>query len=299
MDDVGNFINTAVNNNAETPINFISEYDSGVLTLTATRAGNTNPWTIVFNNNGATAANAGNLSTSSVQTGEIINQVGRFGTSILSCDIIQSANATNQSFAPPTISLATNTSISEWYIGYGELNSVFSPTNYQIGSQSGVGGQTTYLRGGDVIITSTTADIALTATNDINLTATNATLNSEAIATQETGTWTPTFTNGGTEGTIIARYTKTGNTVTLYCVAEVAASTSTGAFFVNVASMPYAPETGTISQPVGNFLIDGTILGISLLSKSTGILFYDNTANVVIGTAIGGNTTFTITYETS
>ena len=75
VDTVGNFINTAVNNNTETPIDFTSEYGSGVVTLTAQEAGNTNPWTIVINNNGATAANAGNLSTSSVQTGEQINQM--------------------------------------------------------------------------------------------------------------------------------------------------------------------------------------------------------------------------------
>ena len=75
VDDVGNFINDAVNNNTEAPIDFTSEYGSGVLTLTAQEAGNTNPWTIIINNNGATAANAGNLSTSSFQTGELINQI--------------------------------------------------------------------------------------------------------------------------------------------------------------------------------------------------------------------------------
>ena len=75
VDAVGNFINDAVNNNTETPIDFVSEYGSGVLTLIAQEAGNTNPWTIVFNNNGATAANQGNLSTSTVQTGSIINEM--------------------------------------------------------------------------------------------------------------------------------------------------------------------------------------------------------------------------------
>ena len=77
VDAVGNFINDAVNNNTETPIDFVSQYGSGVLTLQATEAGNTNPWTIVINNNGATAANAGNLSTSTVQTGELVNQMER------------------------------------------------------------------------------------------------------------------------------------------------------------------------------------------------------------------------------
>ena len=74
VDAVGNFINDAVNQNTESPVDFTSEYGSGVLTLLAQEAGNTNPWTIVIDNNGATAANAGNLSTSTVQTGEIINQ---------------------------------------------------------------------------------------------------------------------------------------------------------------------------------------------------------------------------------
>ena len=80
VDAVGNFINGAVNSNTETPIDFTSEYGSGVLTLTAQEAGNTNPWTIVINNNGATTANAGNLSTTSVQTGEQINQIDRITT---------------------------------------------------------------------------------------------------------------------------------------------------------------------------------------------------------------------------
>ena len=41
VDAVGNFINDAVNNNTETPIDFTSEYGSGVLTLIASEAGNT------------------------------------------------------------------------------------------------------------------------------------------------------------------------------------------------------------------------------------------------------------------
>ena len=80
VDAVGVFINSAVNSNTETPIDFTSQYGSGVLTLQAREAGNTNPWTIVFNNNGATAANAGNLSTSTVQSGFLVNQ---FSTSII------------------------------------------------------------------------------------------------------------------------------------------------------------------------------------------------------------------------
>ena len=75
VDSVGNFINDAINNNTEAPIDFVSEYGSAVVTAVAQEAGNTNPFTIVINNNGATPANAGNLSTTSVQSGELINQI--------------------------------------------------------------------------------------------------------------------------------------------------------------------------------------------------------------------------------
>ena len=102
VDAVGNFINDAVNNNTETPIDFTSEYGSGVLTLRAQEAGNTNPWTIVFNNNGATAENAGNLSTSSVQTGELVNE--------LPTSIIRSIDnpETNITLSPALIGMSMN-----------------------------------------------------------------------------------------------------------------------------------------------------------------------------------------------
>ena len=79
VDTIAAQIVSAVNNNIETPINFDAEYDAATTTLilTAEEAGNTNPWTIVFNNNGITGANAGNLSTITVQTGEQINQIER------------------------------------------------------------------------------------------------------------------------------------------------------------------------------------------------------------------------------
>ena len=80
VDAIAAQIVTAVNNNTETPIDFTAEYDQATTTviLTASRAGNTNPWTIVFNNNGVTGENAGNLGSTSSQTGEIINQIDRF-----------------------------------------------------------------------------------------------------------------------------------------------------------------------------------------------------------------------------
>ena len=77
VDDIAAQLVLAINNNIETPINFDAEYDQATKTiiLTAESAGNTNPWTIVFDNNGVTGENAGNLGYTSSQTGEVINQI--------------------------------------------------------------------------------------------------------------------------------------------------------------------------------------------------------------------------------
>ena len=77
VDEIAAQIVTAVNANIETPINFDADYDSATqqLVLTARRAGNTNPWTIVFDNNGVTGVNAGNLGYTSSQSGELINEL--------------------------------------------------------------------------------------------------------------------------------------------------------------------------------------------------------------------------------
>ena len=79
VDDIAAQLVLAVNNNVETPINFDAEYDQATKTiiLTAESAGNTNPWTIVFDNNGVTNENAGNLGYTSSQTGEVINYLER------------------------------------------------------------------------------------------------------------------------------------------------------------------------------------------------------------------------------
>ena len=79
VDDIAAQLVLAINNNIETPINFDAEYDQATKTiiLTAERAGNTNPWTIIFDNNGVTNANAGDLGYTSSQTGEVINQIER------------------------------------------------------------------------------------------------------------------------------------------------------------------------------------------------------------------------------
>ena len=77
VDEIAAQLVLAINNNIETPINFDAEYDAATNTivLTAERAGNTNPWTIIFDNNGTTGVNAGNLGYTSSQSGELVNQM--------------------------------------------------------------------------------------------------------------------------------------------------------------------------------------------------------------------------------
>ena len=77
VDEIAAQIVLAVNSNIETPINFDAEYDTttNTIILTADEAGNTNPWTIVFDNNGTTGVNAGDLGYTSSQTGDLVNQL--------------------------------------------------------------------------------------------------------------------------------------------------------------------------------------------------------------------------------
>ena len=78
IDTVGQQIANAVNANTETPIDFTATWDlaSKTIVLTAASSGDTDLWTITFDNNGETGANAGNLSVlTQIQSGEIINEV--------------------------------------------------------------------------------------------------------------------------------------------------------------------------------------------------------------------------------
>ena len=99
VDSIGIQIANAVNANVETPIDFTAIYDTlnNTIHLVANRAGNTNPWTILINNNGATETNAGNLSTTTAQTGEIINQIDTLsvlgGLSVLGDTEVESLTA--------------------------------------------------------------------------------------------------------------------------------------------------------------------------------------------------------------
>ena len=128
VDDIAAQLVLAINNNVETPINFDAEYDQATKTiiLTAERAGNTNPWTIIFDNNGVTNANAGNLGYTSSQTGEIINQmdvVTVAGENDILLQVNQSLGGILTSVTSVT-SLASQNLIVSDYLGFGFFHGI-------------------------------------------------------------------------------------------------------------------------------------------------------------------------------
>ena len=390
VDAVGNFINDAVNNNTESPIDFISEYGSGVLTLQAQEAGNTNPWTIVFNNNGATAANAGNLSTSSVQTGEQINQMDVLSvidgtTTLLSVSPRLGGVLSSEAFA---IVLNSDNFIAADRNGVGYFrggvnniifNNDFDDKDFIINKQ-GSGVALTYDAGTDTLtadsattvvgfggggtsttVLGTTGEIDVntvtdTATVSLSSTITDAidantakvgittaqataitnntaktgittaqagaiTANTAKVSfpgfgttsttaltgdTNETGTWTPTFTFAGTQGTTTARYTKAGTTVVVTCEVELAAFFLASRFSIVSTSLPFTP-TNTTSLAIGTYFmaaaatnLSGISSGIVYASAGTDMYIVDSTTSIPLtGDNLLGYLSFTITYETT
>ena len=227
VDAVGNFINTAVNNNTESPIDFISEYGSGVLTLTAREAGNTNPWTIVINNNGATAANQGNLSTSSVQTGYILNQV-----SPLSVGTITGIGSPNSYIKLDSSGIQAEISSSVTYID--GTNGVFIRNSSIENIMTGLISTTIFnfnriakdftIRkntSGDAYNYNAVTDVTTIDSDTINVVGNTIT----GVAGSETGTWTPAFTNTGMVSNFSTTYSKSGQNVIVeyegfYCYAR-------------------------------------------------------------------------------
>ena len=113
----------------------------------------------------------------------------------------------------------------------------------------------------------------------------------------ETGTWTPVFNSGGTQGTVTARYVRVGDNVTLTVQAEVGVSTATSFYSVTVASLPFAPATTDLS-PTGTYLIGSDFAGVAALTTA-GIIFFKTDRSIIVGTDVSGVTAFTITYETT
>ena len=127
-------------------------------------------------------------------------------------------------------------------------------------------------------------------------------VNFEGIADQETGTWTPVFTNGGTEGTILATYSRSGQNVIASCNAVIAAGAASP-FFLSDSSLPF-PIGGitTTSCTYGSFstYTGGTFIVGSVLvdPASTLALFLRNDGTIINGDDLLGTIEFSITYQT-
>ena len=119
------------------------------------------------------------------------------------------------------------------------------------------------------------------------------------IASYETGTWTPSFQNTGTQTITNADYTILGNLATVSCSVGLGMSTSTNGVILNPSSLPFLPSFSS-SKTMGTFhnagLLISTDAGI-VLGSSVVISFYkfDNTG--LIGTDLGDTFSLTITYE--
>ena len=133
------------------------------------------------------------------------------------------------------------------------------------------------------------------ATDTLSSDATNF----EGIADQETGTWTPTFNTDGTIGTVIANYSKVGKTVYLTMNAEVGVGTETSFYSVDLTSLPFTAQTSP--APIGSYLLGstGSVFQGNAIITTIGIVFYKSDASILNKNEITGNTSFTITYQTT
>ena len=89
------------------------------------------------------------------------------------------------------------------------------------------------------------------------------------VAEKETGTWTPVFTNGGTEGAITATYSRVGNIVTINLGAAVGVSTSTSFYSITEASLPLQLANTNLS-PSGTFFLGSDLFGAAAIVNGFG-----------------------------
>ena len=130
-------------------------------------------------------------------------------------------------------------------------------------------------------------------------TLSSAATNFTGIADQESGTWTPTFTNGGTQGTINASYTRAGKTVTISCNGAVAASTSTSSFTVNASSLPFAPiSSRNFYGGYGTAGGGSSLTGVFSIGDNDGF-FAETSTSTLKGNGLLGTLIFSATYETT
>ena len=134
--------------------------------------------------------------------------------------------------------------------------------------------------------------------------------NITGVASSETGTWTPVWSNVGTIGTQTTTYSKVGETVTIQAECFIAVGTSTSAVELQGTSLPFSP-TGTYLS-VGSFRmgtqsagflappVNTTEQGVVSLSSSSGNMqFVYGTNTLLTGDDVDGFISFTITYITT
>ena len=128
--------------------------------------------------------------------------------------------------------------------------------------------------------------------------------NLEGFAGAETGTFTPVFTNGGTEGTKNGSYSKTGQTVVCHVEAVIAASTSASSFRMS-GGLPFGVSTGGDSTAFGSYYTasgtnpTGTTTSGTCTVFNGDIYFLVSASNTRLGgDDLRGYLGFTITYQT-
>ena len=134
------------------------------------------------------------------------------------------------------------------------------------------------------------------------ISGTTVTVNGSTVAGSETGTWTPVFNNGGTEGTVLATYSRSGQNVIASCNAVIAAGAASP-FFLSDSSLPF-PIGGitTTSCTYGSFstYASGTFIvgNVFVDPASTFALFLRNDGTIINGDDLLGTIEFSITYQT-
>ena len=123
------------------------------------------------------------------------------------------------------------------------------------------------------------------------------------VAGSETGTWTPTFFSGGTQGTTNATYSKSGQNVIVDCQVAIAASGSPSTFNLSIGSLPFTLNNSAIT--IGSYYMassdtDATTISGVTQAISGGVRFLDNSLNRALrGNELLGYIGFTLTYTTT
>jgi hypothetical protein len=186
------------------------------------------------------------------------------------------------------IAIATGNSLKLWNTGGTGLATLTSTgTN---GLTIAASGNTT-LSDGNLVIG--TAGKGIDFTQDPN----PAGMTSELLDDYEEGTWTPVVTAGSgtitTVGTVVGRYTKIGNQVTVWGTVAVT-NNGTGAVYLNVTGVPFSPAATVFSYTGAGTNANSAKMINAYLSDGGSILlwYYDATYPI----ATGQSAAFCISY---